>query len=393
MKPKVSRRNDVKITELNEAEDKKKIFYLLNSTDLYEYDTDKKEATFISSEVYSYVPSPNGEAIGINTIVSGINTARVYKDGKTYDVGEGFGVYCLSDDGEVVYGIENEFKIIYSAGINAKPKKLAEGASFECKSGDSRQVIISVGNDIYLSADREYPFFIYHGAKEVTCRTKAEKGFKGNLFCVRVANKNYLCILNSNYEFEVISDEIYDTRLLDDGKTLLFTKDFVIYKAKEGSSKVKKIGVGPIFGISPSGFGFYSFFSGGAVYNSFDGTTTNVMSGEYVNDCIVFLERDPPKSLPKKAEETELETNSDGSIVINTPKEDNEFTYSLYCVNRGGEKKLIMNDIASYRVVGDTLYVFRLNENAVFGESSRYDVYGGTSINNIKLLIEGVCIK
>ena len=142
-----------------------------------------------------------------------------------------------------------------------------------------------------------------------------------------------------------------------------------------------------------SGFGYYSEVYGiGYFYNSFNGDVEFVTANNAMlfDRHVVFTESDAKESLPERADE---ETNADGSSVSGAAKNVNNATYSLYAVKKGGEKKFIMSNVALIKTEGDVLYVFCFSEGSALNEKPLYDVYGGTSINNIKLLIEGVCIK
>ena len=68
----------------------------------------------------------------------------------------------------------------------------------------------------------------------------------------------------------------------------------------------------------------------------------------------------------------------------------NKTTASLYYSRNGGEKVLILEDVSTFWITESAIYVFAPHKFSVEGEDPLYDLYGGTSVDNIKFLVEGV---
>ena len=102
----------------------------------------------------------------------------------------------------------------------------------------------------------------------------------------------------------------------------------------------------------------------------------------YFDGCVIFAERDTPHHLPENPEETDAEED--------LPSADGQSeSFDLYSSFRGGKKKLIMENVYRYKCTGAAIYIFKESEKTYEGETL-YDVYGGSSLDNIELLISGV---
>jgi len=379
------------ITEMYVDEERGYMRFVENDSTLCIYHIETGETVRVNANnLYSFEISPNGKTVAYTVTADGAFESYLYKDGITEFLAENILPESVSDDGRYIYAKSPEGDSVYSivdADKGRKVSKLAEGAYIRCTSGNGRQALISTEDGEYLSVDGNFPISICGPYSNITPVSECKNGFKGGIFFIKGADTSYYCRLGSDYTFEVLLSCVDKTdHVMSDGKTVLFSDgNGYLYRVKEGSSsECELIGLFNTLGmVTPNGKGAYCYF--GSLFYSKDGKMTVVGSDKvftvgFLGSDYIFMERDPLDVLPEASEQPEDGENSVSSST--------ERTYSLYCA-RGAKKTLVMENVAKAEVVGEALYVYVLNENAVEG-APLYDVYGGKSVGSLTLLIAGV---
>lgn len=362
------------------ADDKSFLLFEANGG-LYRFDASTDESLLLSEGASSYAVSPSGESIAFTDKRSG--EVSVYRRGEFFDAGSGFDVLSVSDDGEIIYGLSAEGASLYSSGIGKDEKRLAEEAGRVTVSGDAREVLFSVEGGIYLSAEGNFPIKVHLGSHDLKMHTPCEDGFIGGLFSVYTEEGDFFCIMNDDYSFEVLRRSVDHVRPLEDG-VIIIIDDSVAYRCEEGSREMLRIGISATgYDLRASGFGCYS--TSPASFTRFGGSTRII--GEYngssfFDNSIAFLMADVPDDLPDR--QTVTEENMFSAYGT---------TYSLYSASRKGRAKRIMDDVVHFWVSGDCIYVLRYNADYIYGEELLVDVYGGKSLSDIKLIVEGVTLS
>jgi len=379
--------------------------YCTPDSALYAYDPADGKQTCVAEGCYSQDIFINEKYIGYTKIQN--DAAYLYSPGTgehTF-IGNNFKVMSVNEDASVIYGYgdanaDSDYKSIYSASLGGEVKRLATGADNIIFNGDKTECMFIVEDEIYLSQDGDYPVKVKGTAWQVSSHTTCEESFLGGIFFVygsggpSGSSIRCICRLNEAYEFEILSDR-YSQSLgrLKDGKTFVFLANGVVYSCTEGKrGAAKKIGyIGdlsfPWNFVSPNGKS--TNFLTDAAYFYTEGDRMKLISDKSYNHAdfengVVFIEKKRKYDIFPEKIQSEDETES-----ANAKKE--YVNYSLY-YSEYGKKKLVMENISSFQVMGDALYVY-VPSGKTFEDETLYDVYGGTSVDSLELLISGVVLK
>jgi len=349
-------------------------------------------------EPYTYVFSPDGKTVAFTEKGGdGIYSLYVYTNGEKILISDGISPVSVSDGGQCIYAKDIGSDSIYSAGIGKETKKLAEGAAIRCVNGNRTQAFIYTDVGEYLSVNGNFPILVYMRCDVLTPISGCEDGFRGGIFFLRSNTKSYICRLGSDYTFEVISavGENVWYEVMSDKKTVLFVQGDILYRVREGNVALRStVGISnghPTLQVSPNGKGVYVYNHNGSFVYSKDRRATVISDSAassacaFIGEDFVFLEREALTLLPVDAPKDTSDTaETTGGEAVSE-----EETYSLYYSRSGGKKKILMSGVSSFTVRKNAIYVY-VPSGKTFEGRTLYDVYGGTDVESIELLIRGV---
>jgi len=360
------------------------------------------------TDMYYYGISIYGNYISYYKYDGSKATAYIFsrESRESFFVGDEISVHSVNEDASVIYACDFSYPMVdsfnsslYVTNLEADVALLTELCGDYCFTKDGNDVLFTVYDAAYLSEKGAAAFPIKGECHLIYPRSACEESFIGGIFDVTLKDgNNVLCKLNDSYELEVLSANPTSLRGMktrsDDKKTVFFVSgdSGCIYSCREGSSDARLIGASfnNSVQISSDGRSFYSFSSPGICewYSGGKGKLIeeNAYSVTPLGDGCVIMKQDGGESLINPNENM---FNEDGSPIIYT----STYTYSLYYSKNGSEKRLVMKNVATYKVVGDALYVFVLNENAVPGKTPIYDVYAGIGAGNLKPVARGVELR